>query len=106
MKDRIDIYVAQVGKDGGAVSKTLPTLPTFEAVPCMIQPALSEVKLDYGRHNLTVSQSIFLLNSAAFSAVGLEDRIVADSVRYVVKGKQDLSGLGRVFRIDVIEETK
>lgn len=105
MDHRFDLYKATITKDGGAAKQSYSSSPTKESVPSNIQPALSEVKDDYGRRDEIVSDSIYLLDKEVFDLVKVQDRIVANSVKYMVKGKQNLAGRDRVFRIDVVEES-
>jgi len=101
MIHRADFYTSTVTKVGGAIEKTYSL--AHEEVPCMVQPALSELIEEYGRRDEIISHSIFLIVKPPFDAIGVEDRIVYDSVNYEIVGKKNLINLNRVFRIDVKE---
>lgn len=73
-------------------------------IPADIQPASSQIRIQYQQRNLNVSHSIYL---DADASVRLRDRLVQGSRVFIVLGYLDASaGRGQCWRIDCEEQLR
>ncbi len=96
----IDHYTVAFTKDTSGAKTPSYTISTSGA-RAFVQPAGSEVVVDYAQVNKIVSHTIYLQSLTVYNAMGEEERIVYDSNNYVIKGLKNPCELDRVGRVDV-----
>lgn len=80
------------------------TAPTIKGIRCFVQPAPSEVIDDYKQRQDQVSSVLYTLDGESYAQISVRDRIIWEGQKYRVIGRQDFSGLGLMFRVDLKED--
>ena len=105
MIHRADYYAAVYGDDAGAKSISFPTA-THPQFACNFQEAGWKVVQLYSQRDQACAASCFTLESGVYDTAKPGDRVVFNTTNYRVIGKQDLSNLNRVYRIDLEAEVQ
>lgn len=104
MTTTVSLQVQQTGQDtSGAPTRGAYTTDIFRRnVPATIQPASSQVRLDYSQRNLRVTSQIYLLRNIEARP---QHRLLDDKTgrKYIVHGYGDEAGRGRLWVADVEE---
>lgn len=87
----------------GADKNTFPTA-TNSNVPCFFAQEVSNSTQDFGSYKEVKKGFCYLLSSTVYAAVSLEDRIVIDSVKYKVTGKQNPCGKNVLFVLNLEQD--
>jgi len=87
----------------GADNNTFPTA-TNSNVPCFFAQEVSETNQKFGSNKEVKRGFCYLADSTVYAAVSLEDRIVIDSVKFRVTGKQNPCGKNVLFVFNLIQD--
>jgi len=104
MKDKIDLYGFAYGSEAGAKIKE-PVLKQA-GIRCMVQNAPDDIVSWYWQRKSNVHFVVYLIDAKAYAEIKVNDRVTFDGNDFRVAGRNDMSGLGRVFRIDLASEVK
>jgi hypothetical protein len=99
-----DFYSVTFTLSGGGQVASYPTVPTYHGVPCMWQDPTTEVFTEYKQRDERVTAVVFMLDQTVFDLIKVKDRLSYKGKNYRVIDKKNLSGLDRVFEIDVQSE--
>jgi hypothetical protein len=99
-----DFYPVTFTLSGGGQVASYPTVPTYAHVQCAWQDPTTEVFTEYKQRDERVSAVVFTLEKTIWELIKVKDRLTYKGLNYRVVGKKNLSGLDRVFQIDVQSE--
>jgi hypothetical protein len=102
MTDRFDLYGFAYPVEAGAKTRS-PILKKC-GIRCMVQDAKNDLITWYYQRQELINKSLFLIDLPDFALIAINDRIVYEGTNYRVKGRYDLAGRKRVFRVDVALE--
>lgn len=73
-------------------------------VKCFVQFGDSVITTNYKQRDSKSKASVYFIDDAVFNSIGTNDRIVFQGVNYRVDGTDDLCGLKKWYRLDLVEE--
>ena len=102
MTERISLYGFTYPIEAGAKERS-PILKKH-GIRCMAQDCPPQLVSWYWQRQELVNQCLFLIDQPDYSLFEINDRVVYEGNNYRVKGRHDLAGRHRVFRIDLAIE--
>ena len=101
----IDVYLGETSHDATG-GPTVEYVDQRLGVPCFVQPPAPDVTDRYGRNDVIIKYSIYLIDQPTFVLCDTATRFVFEGVNLQLApgGAINMCNLDRYFRIDVTQE--